>query len=150
MSDDLYVNGVSRSPVSDREICVHFNRELTSDELRAFHEHLRRAPVAQAKPVAWRYWKDKFNCYSYSEEKPDVQERYELEPLYASPVEPQWRPIETAPQGGRELILLLTPSGFPQVAYSNSWWRSGFSVECKPSHWMPLPAPPQTAAGKAE
>ncbi|MBD8531513.1 MULTISPECIES: hypothetical protein [unclassified Massilia] len=50
-----------------------------------------------------------------------------------------WQPIETAPKTGRELILLLTPSRFPQVAYSNTWWTSGFSVENKPTHWMPIP-----------
>lgn len=55
---------------------------------------------------------------------------------------PAWQPIETAPKGGRDLILLLTPSRFPQVAYSNTWWTSGFSVENKPTHWMPLPAAP--------
>jgi len=47
-----------------------------------------------------------------------------------------WQPIETAPKIGRDLILLLTPSSFPQVAYSNTWWTAGFSVECKPTHWM--------------
>lgn len=52
----------------------------------------------------------------------------------------EWQPIETAPKDGRQLILLLTPSGFPQPAYSNTWWMAGFSVECKPTHWMPLPA----------
>ena len=63
--------------------------------------------------------------------------------LYASPVVQQaWQPIETAPKDGRNLILLLTPSGFPQVAYSNTWWTAGFSAECKPTHWMPLPAAP--------
>ena len=46
----------------------------------------------------------------------------------------EWQPIETAPKDGRQLILLLTPSGFPQVAYSNTWWTAGFSVECKPTH----------------
>lgn len=52
---------------------------------------------------------------------------------------PRWLPIETAPKDGRDLILLLTPSGWPQVAYSNTWWTSGFSVECTPTRWMPLP-----------
>ena len=54
-----------------------------------------------------------------------------------------WQPIETAPRKGRDFILLLTPSRFPQVAYSNTWWTSGFSVENKPTHWLPIPAPPQ-------
>jgi hypothetical protein len=53
-----------------------------------------------------------------------------------------WQPIETAPKKGRELILLLTASRFPQVAYSNTWWTCGFSAENKPTHWMPLPPDP--------
>lgn len=59
---------------------------------------------------------------------------------------PEWQSIETAPKTGRELILLLTPSRFPQVAYSNTWWTSGFSVENKPTHWMPLPAAPSNSS----
>lgn len=58
----------------------------------------------------------------------------------AAEVRAEWQPIETAPKDGRQLILLLPPSGFPQVAYSNTWWTAGFSVECKPTHWLPLPA----------
>lgn len=54
----------------------------------------------------------------------------------------EWQPIESAPRSGRELILLLTPSGWPQVAYSNTWWTAGFSVECKPTGWYPIPQPP--------
>lgn len=59
---------------------------------------------------------------------------------------PEWLPIESAPKDGRRLILLLTPSGWPQVAYSNTWWTSGFSVECKPTYWAPIAAAP----GKGE
>lgn len=58
----------------------------------------------------------------------------------------EWQPIETAPKDGRELILLLTPSKWPQVAYSNTWWTSGFSVENKPTNWMPLPKAPNGAS----
>lgn len=52
-----------------------------------------------------------------------------------------WQPIETAPKDGRTLILLLTPSGWPQVAWSNTWWTAGFSVENKPMGWAPIPQP---------
>lgn len=55
-----------------------------------------------------------------------------------------WRPIEIAPRAGREMILLLTPSRFPQVAFSNTWWTAGFSVENKPTHWLPIPPLPQS------
>ena len=58
----------------------------------------------------------------------------------------EWQPISTAPKDGRELILLLTPSNWPQVAYSNTWWISGFSMENKPTHWMPLPKAPDGAS----
>lgn len=54
----------------------------------------------------------------------------------------QWQSIETAPKGGRELILLLTPSRVPQLAYSDTWWTCGFSVENKPTHWMSIPELP--------
>lgn len=70
-----------------------------------------------------------------------VEHRAALESALRVALTPMgWQPIETAPKDGRHLILLLTPSGFPQVAYSNTWWTAGFSVECKPTHWMPLPA----------
>lgn len=54
----------------------------------------------------------------------------------------QWRPISEAPRTGRTLILMIGPSGFPNVAYANTWWQSGCSVECEPTHWMPLPPTP--------
>lgn len=65
-----------------------------------------------------------------------------IEAMVRAECVPQWQPIETAPKDGRSLILLLTPSGFPQVAYSNTWWTAGFSVECKPTHWSHIPAAP--------
>lgn len=54
-----------------------------------------------------------------------------------------WQPIETAPRDGRQMILLLTASGWPQVAFSNTWWIGGFSMGVGPTHWMPLPLPPE-------
>ena len=49
-----------------------------------------------------------------------------------------WMPISTAPRDGRQKILLKTPySPNGVMAYSNTWWTAGFSVECKPSHWKP-------------
>jgi len=57
----------------------------------------------------------------------------------AEPPAREWQPIETAPKTGRELILLLPPSKWPQLAYSNTWWTTGCSVENKPTHWIPIP-----------
>lgn len=40
------------------------------------------------KPVAWRYWKDKFQCWEYSDvplEFPAVPAGTKMEPLYLGP-----------------------------------------------------------------
>ena len=40
------------------------------------------------KPVAWRYWKDKFGCWEYSDvplEFPAVPAGTKMEPLYLGP-----------------------------------------------------------------
>jgi diadenosine tetraphosphatase ApaH/serine/threonine PP2A family protein phosphatase len=51
-----------------------------------------------------------------------------------------WLPIETAPKDGREKILLKVPYNRDGVlAWSNTWWLGGFSVENKPTHWKPAP-----------
>jgi hypothetical protein len=51
-----------------------------------------------------------------------------------------WQPISTAPKTGRQKILLKTPySPDGVIAYSNTWWVGGFSIECKPTHWAPAP-----------
>jgi hypothetical protein len=59
------------------------------------------------------------------------------------------RPIETAPRTGRDLMLILTPSGSPQVCYANTWLQGGFSHEGKPTHWRPLPPAPIVKESKA-
>lgn len=57
-----------------------------------------------------------------------------------------WQPINTAPKDGRQRILLKTPYDPDGVlAYSNTWWTSGFSVECNPTHWMLQPESPEDA-----
>jgi len=43
---------------------------------------------AQAEPVAWRYWKEKFACWEYSDvplEFPAVPAGTKMEPLYLGP-----------------------------------------------------------------
>jgi hypothetical protein len=38
---DLKAHGVTREPANLRAVTVYFNRELTNDELRWLHDHLR-------------------------------------------------------------------------------------------------------------
>lgn len=64
-----------------------------------------------------------------------------------------WRPIESAPTRGG-LILALEQGDVPRIAWAQSGpaddvkWRvlearPGKSYKIKPTHWMPLPPPPE-------
>lgn len=56
-----------------------------------------------------------------------------------------WRPIETAPRDGSQVLLLGYPWGSPlvQLGTWHQWWRP-WGSECLPTHWMPLPPIPTT------
>ncbi len=73
---------------------------------------------------------------------------------------PDWQPIETAPKDGRRLLVFATEfkHGYygccRWVSYSDKssgWSGSSFlsvpegawTTFLQPSHWMPLPAPPE-------
>lgn len=74
-----------------------------------------------------------------------------------------WQPIETAPKDGTEVLLggVSTPfangvnpawvdiGSFEERGYCGSCWyssatdRDGDRLDCDPTHWMPLPEPPE-------
>jgi hypothetical protein len=68
-----------------------------------------------------------------------------------------WQPIETAPKDGREILVKLgsLECAVSFRAHSRSdecsqhqlslgpCWRSMTGFPIKPTHWMPLPEPPQ-------
>ena len=69
----------------------------------------------------------------------------------------EWQPIETAPKDGTKVLLHCVGGGpFTPCEWIEdgliseegfwSWWQADpvFFVEVKnPTHWMPLPEPPQ-------
>lgn len=61
------------------------------------------------------------------------------------------QPIETAPKD--ELADILTWNGremrVATYAYDDKWWVLGLPA-FKPTHWMPLPAPPGAPQEKGE
>ena len=72
-------------------------------------------------------------------------------------VEQGWQPIETAPKDGTRILLFVPPYGASTGHYSpaRSNWGEKASLwiahavlnkEAAPTHWMPLPEPPLTAA----
>lgn len=55
-----------------------------------------------------------------------------------------WRPIESAPKDGTS-VLLFTVDGVMEGYFSHGSWQNyvcGGPAEYFPTHWMPLPTPP--------
>jgi Protein of unknown function (DUF551) len=68
--------------------------------------------------------------------------------------EMKWQPIETAPKDGTAILALVDGlhenTGEPFIA-AVAWYREGFWLvneeggdTYQPTHWMPLPPPPNT------
>ncbi len=68
----------------------------------------------------------------------------------------EWMPIETAPKHEYCLVYVPQPHWFyePEPFVFQAWWggdrwmitTDGNGAWVKPTHWMPLPSPPQTQA----
>lgn len=64
----------------------------------------------------------------------------------------EWKPIETAPKDGFEVLLLFHKTGDRVVGvfqrrkkcWVNAWTANEFYFP--PTHWMPLPEPPKEDA----
>jgi len=60
----------------------------------------------------------------------------------------EWQPIETAPKG--EEVIVYTPlNGVVSSIYKHGCWQkliivNGRGPGNEPTHWMPLPKPPET------
>ena len=59
---------------------------------------------------------------------------------------PVWRPIETAPKTGGPILVFVKYSN-NVTSVSESYWDyrghwNGYRMN-KPTHWMPMPAPPE-------
>jgi len=58
---------------------------------------------------------------------------------------PQWRPIETAPRDGTQVIVCRNDGGYIGGAHfvADNWWALEKESHCNPTHWQPLPEPPR-------
>lgn len=57
----------------------------------------------------------------------------------------RWRPIETAPKDGTEILAFCPKAGTHCVFWESGYWRekaSFLGLRNEPTHWIPLPAPP--------
>lgn len=59
-----------------------------------------------------------------------------------------WRPIETAPRGNHVLINCRR-WGVTEAILGDGGWQgatfNGSLIKCDPTHWQPLPTPPEAA-----
>lgn len=92
---------------------------------------------------------DRLNGEGRSKTKSDLEEERDEARAESTPlkkIHPDWMPIESAPEDGTE-VLLYQPNAGIQVSWYGydtdneelGWYR--FS----PTHWMPLPYPPQSS-----
>lgn len=59
----------------------------------------------------------------------------------------EWQPIETGPKDGTEVLVYVPRRLGPLYAAASNptggqWWSRNLG-DLKPTHWMPLPAPPK-------
>lgn len=55
----------------------------------------------------------------------------------------KWRPIETAPRDGED-VLVWTGGGIERAFWTSGGWHDTLAYGVlSPSHWMPLPSPPK-------
>jgi len=63
----------------------------------------------------------------------------------------EWKPIETAPRDGTEVIGYITYSycfNIEFVSFKRGYWQDRMSNPCDPDFWMSLPPPPKTKRKK--
>ena len=118
------------------------------------------AASAGSEPVAWLVCTEEGDpemvFLSQHEAQQYLEDDERPTPLYLHPSPPEgmvgeWRPIETAPKDGSEVLVNATGIGLVVVYWSDdeSQWGTGLGYLNgeAPTHWMPLPLPPTTAAG---
>lgn len=123
------------------------------------------AASAGSEPVAWR-WKpsDVFDEWVTSDDSSKIHAAIvsgrDVFPLYTHPSPPEgmagWRPIETAPKDGGEILLRSARGRIADGAWGqpdgwanpNCWvWPY---INQEPTHWMPLPKAPAPPASEAK
>lgn len=106
-------------------------------------------PVAWASPDSLAF----FAKYRGMKAKTAIcadRTEYDSVPLYARPAPAEtsegepWKPIETAPKDGTDILACWDVLETVFVIYfeDGAWWDEYGEEYLEPSHWMPLPTPP--------
>lgn len=115
-------------------------------------------------PVAWRYWKDKFACWEYTEQDlafPAVPAGTVLHPLYES-VQPAWISVKDRLPADTDRVLVVYRAPCRAVGgnrrsvrfahYAGGQWRFVTAKDSnrrsdRVTHWMPIPSLPKGPVG---
>lgn len=95
-----------------------------------------------------RQWSRSGMCSTNDATQDDATE---LAQAAIAAMQPDWRPIETAPRD--ELVWLFEPHSeggfmFAGITDMDGLWRNNLDRrKQQPTHWMPLPAPPAGERG---
>ena len=128
--------------------------------VRERNKYLKQATKAEAKNIELQ------EQLEYIEWVGDNPKAYaaELHQLESRLDAVQWQPIETAPKDGTTIIAYgmsrpcsgIMPQAKPEeflrtIAYRHGNWQAGWvNAIPVPTHWMPLPEPPQALNGEGD
>jgi Protein of unknown function (DUF551) len=99
-------------------------------------------PLSRDERSEWRVLHDEIGIDNVAEELLELREKT------------RWRPIETAPKDGSMLIAWCQYMDVAQARFSQrrqQWLFSDYGDESdwKPTHWMPMPSPPEQEGPKS-
>lgn len=101
-------------------------------------EHIDLASIGFA-----RNWRERITKIRVAKVKYDASLALKSSPSVAVPPVGEWRPIETAPKDGSNVLVFDIDVGWV-VAYwlNDGWLLVGGKFGAYPKCWLPLPAPP--------
>lgn len=132
---------LSAGQVIEREICATRAPEPAAGEVERVARAMNKVRE-QRGGTPWAYMSALNNGRHLVEAF-----RAEARAAIAAMDRPGWRPIETAPKDGRRVLLWHpsweAPSGGQW--YGSDWrlFYHGGAYATQPTHWMPLPTPPE-------
>ena len=101
-------------------------------------------PIEKKQPVAWMTHSQDILPLFHKTHAGALCWGAEPVPLYALE---GWQPIETAPKDGREILvyepMYCTIGQWVDSKHGGAWWIEGGQITGHPTHWMPLPPPPE-------
>jgi hypothetical protein len=141
------------------EHCLECTCGISVWAAAAEYVRIRRRPAAQIAAM-WERARSGFSktattafVGSMATQVLSEQDAYLASSAYHHPV--RWAPIETAPKDGSRIMLYcpieaaIINGQWREYPTHSSWIADDWNYSVHPTHWMPLPAPPQSEGAAA-